>query len=65
MDLRGWEELWKSIAIIGVVTIFVFFIIVLVLAIDYPLLIWILIAVESSCYLGIVFVRRHIRQLLR
>jgi hypothetical protein len=65
MDLRGWEELWKTLAIIGVTTIFVFFIIVFVLAIGYPLVIGILIAVESLCYLGIVFVRRHIRQLLR
>lgn len=65
MDLKAWEELWKTLAIIGVATIFVFFIIVFVLALEYPFPIWILIALESACYLGIIFVRRHIRQLLR
>jgi hypothetical protein len=65
MDLKAWEGLWKTLAIIGIATIFIFFIIVFVLAIDYPLLIWILIALESACYLGIIFVRRHTRRLLR
>jgi hypothetical protein len=65
MDLRSWEDLWKTLAIIGVANLFVFFTIVFVLTLNYSLLIWVLIAIESACYLGILFVRRHIRQLLR
>jgi hypothetical protein len=63
MDLRGWEYLWKILATIGVANLFFFVIIVLVFAIDNRIVIWILIVIESACYLGILFVRRHIRQL--
>jgi hypothetical protein len=65
MDLQGWESLWKILATIGVANILLFFIIVFVLAIGNSIIIWILIAIESACYLGVLIVRRHIRQLLR
>jgi hypothetical protein len=65
MDLRGWESLWKTFATVGVANLFLFFIIVFVFVIDNPILIWILIAIESASYLGVFIVRRHIRQLLR
>jgi len=45
-------------ATIGVANLFFFVIIVLVFAIDSRIVIWILIVVESACYLGILFVRR-------
>ena len=64
-DLRGWESLWKTFATVGVANLFLFCIIVFVFAIDNPILIWILIAIESASYLGVLIVRRHIRQLLR
>ena len=48
MDLRGWESLWKTFATVGVANLFLFFIIVFVFAIDNPILIWILIAIESA-----------------
>jgi hypothetical protein len=65
MDLRGWESLWKVFATIGIANLFLFFVIVFVYAIDISILLWILITIESTCYLGILIVRRHIRQLLR
>lgn len=65
MRLLGWEYLWKTLATIGVANLFLFIIIVFVFAIDNRILIWVLIAIESACYLGILIVRRHIRQLLR
>jgi hypothetical protein len=65
MDLRGWESLWKVLATIGVGNLLLFFIIVFVFTIENSILVWILIAVESGCYLGVLIVRRHIRQLLR
>ena len=65
MDLRGWEYLWKIFATIGIVNLFLFVIIVSVFAIDSRILIWILIAIESASYLGILIVRRRIRQLQR
>ena len=65
MDLRGWESLWKTLATVGVGNLFLFFVIVFVFSINNSILIWILIAVESACYLGVLIVRRHIRQLLR
>ena len=65
MDLRGWEYLWKILATIGVANLFLFVIIVFVFAIDNRIVIWILIVIESACYLGILFVRRRIRQLQR
>jgi hypothetical protein len=37
----------------------------LVFAIDNRIVIWILIVIESACYLGIFFVRQRIRQLQR
>jgi hypothetical protein len=65
MDLRGWESLWKTLATIGVANLFLFFIIVFVFGLGNRTLIWILIGIESACYLGALIVRRHIRQLLR
>ena len=64
MDLRGWESLWKIFATIGIANL-LFFVIVFVDEIYNSLFIWILIAIESACYLGVFIVRRHIRQLLR
>jgi hypothetical protein len=65
MDLRGWESLWKVFATIGIANLFFFFIILFVYTLDNSILLWILVAVESTCYLGVLIVRRHIRQLLR
>jgi hypothetical protein len=65
MDLCSWESLWKVLVTIGVGNLFLFFIIVFVFTINNSMLIWILIAIESACYLGILIVRRRIRQLLR
>ena len=65
MDLRGWECLWKTFATIGVANLLLFFIILFVFETDSAILIWILIAIEPACYLGVLIVRRHIRQLLR
>jgi hypothetical protein len=65
MDLRGWESLWKVLATIGVANLLLFFIIVYVLAMGNSILIWILIGIESACFLGVLIVRRHIHQLLR
>jgi hypothetical protein len=65
MDLQRWEFLWKILATIGVANLLLFFIIVFVLVIDNSLMIWILIGIESACYLGVLIVRRHIHQLLR
>lgn len=65
MDLRGWESLWKTLATIGIANLFLFFIVVFVFTINNSALVWIMIAVESGCYLGVLIVRRHIRQLLR
>jgi hypothetical protein len=65
MNLRDWEDLWKALAIGGVANLFAFFIIFFVLTTNNSLVVWILIAIETGCYLGIVLVRRHIQQLLR
>ena len=65
MDLRGWESLWKTLVTIGVANLLFFFIIVFVFVIGNPIVILIFIAIESACYLGVLIVRRHIRQLLR
>lgn len=54
MDLRSREGLWKTLAI-RVANLFVFYILVFVMMIDYTLPIWILIVIESTCYLVIVF----------
>src|SRR5215469_16689268 len=53
MDMRGWEYLWKILATIGVANLFFFVIIVHVFAIDNPIVIWTLIVIEFSYYLGI------------
>lgn len=55
----------KSLLLLGLQIFFFFVIIVLVFAIDNRIVIWILIVIESACYLGILFVRRRIRQLQR
>jgi hypothetical protein len=65
MDLRGWESLWKTLLTIGVANLLFFFIIVFVFVIGNPIVILIFIAIESACYLGVLIVRRHIRQLMR
>jgi hypothetical protein len=65
MDLRGWESLWKMFATIGIANLLLFVVIVFVNEVYNSILIWILIAIESACYLGVFIVRRHIRQLLR
>ena len=65
MDLRRWESLWKVFATIGIANLFLFFVILLVYTLDNSTLLWILIAIETTCYLGVLIVRRHIRQLLR
>jgi hypothetical protein len=65
MDLRSWESLWKVLVTIGVGNLFLFFIIVFVFTINNSILVWILIAIESGCYLDNLIVRRRIRQLLR
>lgn len=65
LDLQRWESLWKILATIGVANLLLFFIIVFVLVIDNSIMIWILIGIESACYLGVLIVSRHIRQLLR
>ena len=65
MDLRSWESLWKVLITIGVGNLYLFFIIVFLFTINNSILVWILIAIESGCYLGVLIVRRHIRQLLR
>jgi hypothetical protein len=65
MDLRGWESLWKVFATIGIANLLLFVIIVFVNEIYNSILLWILIAIESACYLGVLIVRRHISQLLR
>jgi hypothetical protein len=65
MDERGWESLWKVFAIIGIANLFFFFIILSASTLDNSTILWILIAIESTCYLGVLIVRRHIRQLLR
>jgi hypothetical protein len=65
MDLRGWEYLWKVLATVGVANLFLFVVIVFVSGIDNRILIWILVAIESACYLGVLIARRRIRQLLR
>jgi len=65
MDLRRWESLWKVFATIGIANLLLFVVIVFVNEIYNSILLWILIAIETSCYLGVVIVRRHIRQLLR
>jgi len=65
MDIQGWESLWKTLATIGIANLLLFFIVIFVQTITNSLLIWILIAIESACYLGILIVRRRIRQLLR
>jgi len=65
MDLRRWESLWKVIATIGIANLLLFVVIVFVNEIYNSILLWILIAIETSCYLGVLIVRRHIRQLLR
>jgi len=48
-----WEYLWKILATIGVANLFFFVIIVHVFAIDNPIVIWTLIVIEFSYYLGI------------
>jgi len=65
MDLRRWESLWKVFATIGIANLLLFVVIVFVNEIYDSILLWILIAIETSCYLGVLIVRRHIRQLLR
>ena len=65
MDLRGWESLWKIFATIGIANLLLFVVIVFVNEVYNSILIWILIAIETTCYLGVLIVRRHIRQLLR
>jgi hypothetical protein len=65
MDLGSWESLWKVLVAIGVGNIFLFFIIVFEFTINNSILVWILIGIESGCYLGVLIVRRRIRQLLR
>lgn len=65
MELRGWESLWKILATVGVGNLFLFFVIVFVFTAYNAVLVWILIGVEVICYLGVLIVRRHIRQLLR
>ena len=65
MDIRGWESLWKVFAIIGIANLFSFFVILVEPSLDNSTILWILIAIESTCYLGVWIVRRHIRQLLR
>ena len=65
MDLRRWESLWKVFATIGIANLLLFVVIVFVNEIYNSILLWILIAIESTCYLGVLIVRRHIRQLLR
>ena len=65
MDLRGWEALWKVFATIGIANLLLFVVIVFVNEIYNSILLWILIAIESTCYLGVLIGRRHIRQLLR
>jgi hypothetical protein len=66
MDLRSWESLWKVLVVIGVGNIFLFFIIIVfVFTISNSILLWILIGIESGCYLGVLIARRRIRQLLR
>ena len=65
MDLGSWESLWKVLVAIGVGNIFLFFIIVFVFTISNSIFVWILIGIESGCYLDVLIVRRHIRQLLR
>jgi positive regulator of sigma E activity len=64
MDIRGWESLWKVSAIIGIANLFFFFVILFASTLDNSTILWILIAIESTCYLGVLIVRRHIRQLL-
>jgi hypothetical protein len=63
MDIRGWESLWKVFAIIGIANLFFFFVILFVCMLNNTTILWILIAIESTCYLGVLIVRRHIRQL--
>jgi len=65
MDIRRWESLWKIFATIGIANLFFFFVILFVYTLDNSILLWILIAVETICYVGVLIVRRHIRQLLR
>ncbi|NAL78070.1 hypothetical protein DYY65_07460 [Nitrososphaera sp. AFS] len=65
MDLRAWEDLWKALAIVGIANLFAFFVIFFVLTSDNSLVVWILIVIETGCYVSIVLVRRHIQQLLR
>lgn len=65
MDIRGWESLWKVFAIIGIANLFFFFVILFASTLDNSTILWTLIAIESTCYLGVLIVRRHIRQLLR
>jgi hypothetical protein len=65
MDIRGWESLWKVFVIIGIANLFFFFVILFASTLDNSTILWILIAIQSTCYLGVLIVRRHIRQLLR
>jgi hypothetical protein len=65
MDIRGWESLWKVFVIIGIANLIFFFVILFASTLDNSTILWILIAIQSTCYLGVLIVRRHIRQLLR
>ena len=66
MNLRFSEHLWKGLATIGLANIVIFLLILFVTNISHtPFLIWIFIAIESACYIGVVIVRRHITELLR
>jgi len=53
MDIRGWESLWKVFAIIGIANLFFFFVILFASTLDNSTILWILIAIESTCYLGV------------
>ena len=58
MDIRRWESLWKArFATIGIANLFFFFVILFVYTLDNSTLLWILIAIESTCYLGVLIVR--------
>ena len=54
MDIRGWKSLWKVFATIGIANLFFFFVILFVYTLDNSTLLWILIAIESTCYLGVL-----------